>query len=94
MCDQLVFLAFGGLTVVWGSILFFLLPSGPSQAWFLSEEDRKKSIVRIQEDATGVKHDKWKMSQMLEALTDPKAWMTVIIMLATNIPNGGIGNVS
>jgi hypothetical protein len=31
---------------------------------------------------------------MIEALRDPKVWLTVIIMLSANIPNGGVGNVS
>lgn len=80
--------------MLWGIVLFFLLPESPAKAWFMSEEDRAKSIIRTQEDTVGIKHDKWRKEQMFEALRDPKAWFTVVIMLATNIPNGGISNVS
>ncbi|CAI6082022.1 unnamed protein product [Clonostachys chloroleuca] len=89
---KLVFLVFGGLTVLWGIIMFFLLPESPAKAWFMTKEDRTKSVVRVKEDAVGVKHNEWRSEQMFEALRDPKAWFTVIIMLVTNIPNGGISN--
>lgn len=91
--SQIVFLVFRGITVAWGICLFFLLPDTPSNAWFLSETDRVGAVNRVKEDVTGVKHTKWKKEQMFEALTDPKVWLAVLIMLCVNIPNGGIGNV-
>lgn len=63
-------------------------------AWFLNKGDRVKAIERVQENMTGIKNREWKREQMMEAFTDPKAWLTVIIMLSANIPNGGVGNVS
>ena len=63
-------------------------------ARFLSKEDKGKAVRRVQENLTGNKGDNWKMYQMIEAFQDPKAWLIVIIMLCTNIPNGGVGNVS
>lgn len=80
--------------MLWGMVMFFLLPESPAKAWFMTEEDRAKSIIRTQDDTVGIKHDKWRMEQMYEAFLDPKAWFTVVIMLCTNIPNGGISNVS
>ncbi|EXJ81045.1 hypothetical protein A1O3_07333 [Capronia epimyces CBS 606.96] len=89
---KIVFLTFGGLTVVWGAVMFFILPDAPGKAWFFRPEDRPKAVLRINADSTGVKHNKWKMDQFWEALCDPKAWFTALLMLATNIPNGGISN--
>lgn len=76
-------------------MLFFILPDSPNKAWFLSETDRVNASERVKKDAIGgMEHGKWNMEQMLEALRDPKAWFSVLIMLCANIPNGGIGNVS
>ncbi|TVY36222.1 putative transporter, partial [Lachnellula occidentalis] len=89
---KFLFLIFGGVTVLWGIVLFFFLPDSPVNARFLSKEDKSKAVRRVQENLTGTKDDKWKMYQMIEAFQDPKAWLIVIIMLCTNIPNGGVGN--
>jgi hypothetical protein len=91
---QLVFLVFGAVTLVYACVLFFILPDSPSSAFFLSETDRVKAVDRVKDDVTGVKHNTWKNEQMIEAMLDPQAWFAIIIMLAVNIPNGGIGNVS
>ncbi len=48
--------------------------------------------MRVKEDISGFRGDKWKKEQMFEALRDPKAWLSVVIMLSSR-PNGGIGNV-
>jgi Na+-driven multidrug efflux pump len=37
---RLLFIIIGGLTTVWGIILFFIFPSDPSSARFLSPEER------------------------------------------------------
>ncbi|KAL2830795.1 MFS general substrate transporter [Aspergillus cavernicola] len=89
---RLVFIVFGAITFVWGLCLVFLLPDSPSNAWFLSEPERVGAVDRVKEDITGVKHNKWKKEQMIEAVMDPKTWFSVLIMLCANIPNGGIGN--
>ncbi|PYI00166.1 putative MFS allantoate transporter [Aspergillus ellipticus CBS 707.79] len=89
---RLVFIVFGAITVVWSLILICLLPDSPSKAWFLSNTARVDAVNRVKADAAGVKPTEWKKDQMFEAFRDPKAWLAVLIILAANIPNGGIAN--
>lgn len=89
-----VFAIFGGITILWAIAMFFLLPDQPATAWFLSEQDRKKAVVRVSENMTGIRNNEIKLAQVVEALTDPLTWFLVVILLCTTIPNGGVANVS
>lgn len=88
-----VFLIFGAATVAWSVGIFFLLPDTPMEARFLKEEDRKKAILRVKENMTGIKSDKVKWGQVKEALLDVKSWLIVALQLASNIPNGAVTTV-
>lgn len=72
----------------------FILPDVPGKAIFLSEEDRRKAVLRVQENMTGIKNNKVKWSHVQEALLDPKSWFLVLIQLCSTIPNGGVASVS
>lgn len=74
--------------------MVMVLPDVPNKAFFLSKEDREKAILRVQENMTGIKNNDIKWPQVREALTDPKAWILVLIQLCSNIPNGGVASVS
>ncbi|KAH7360350.1 major facilitator superfamily domain-containing protein [Rhexocercosporidium sp. MPI-PUGE-AT-0058] len=85
-----VFIIFGAITIVWAVSLFYTLPDTPMNARFLSKEDRIKAIERVKDNMTGIKNNKWKKEQVIDALTDPKTWFIFFIGLCCNIPNGGI----
>ncbi|KAJ6785219.1 hypothetical protein PWT90_02953 [Aphanocladium album] len=87
-----VFAIFGAATVAWGIAMVLTLPDVPNKAFFLSKEDGEKAILRVQENMTGIKNNKIKWAQVREALTDPKAWILVLIQLCSNIPNGGVAS--
>lgn len=74
--------------------MLLILPDVPSRAFFLSKEDGERAILRVQDNMTGIKNSKIKWSQVREALTDPKAWILVLMQLCSNIPNGGVSSVS
>ncbi|CAI7630865.1 unnamed protein product [Penicillium pancosmium] len=84
------FLILGGATVAWSICNIFLLPDTPSNAWFLNSSDREKAVARVQENLTGIKNDKFKWEQCLEAVMDMKTWFLVLIQFSSNIPNGGV----
>lgn len=63
-------------------------------ARFLKESDRAKAVERVQENKTGIKNDVWKLSQAIEATTDIKIWLLVLIQMSTNVANGGVQSVS
>ncbi|KAG6033304.1 hypothetical protein E4U41_006938 [Claviceps citrina] len=89
-----VFLIFGGATVAWSVVVYFLLPDTPMSAWFLGVEDRKKAVVRVRENMTGIKDNHVKWEQVREALLDVKTWLIVVAKVASNIPNGAVTTFS
>lgn len=88
-----MFIIFGAITIVWAVSLFYTLPDTPMNARFLSKEDRIKAIERVKDNLTGIKNNRWKKHQAIDALTDPKSWFIFFIGLCCNIPNGGITGV-
>ncbi|KAI0100176.1 major facilitator superfamily transporter allantoate [Nemania sp. FL0031] len=89
---QLIFLAFGGFTVLIGIIFLYWMPDSPLNAWFLTEDEKLVAIerIRINQQGVGNKHFKW--YQCKEALTDPMVWGIVASGLFATITNGGITN--
>ncbi|KAL4985754.1 major facilitator superfamily domain-containing protein [Aspergillus falconensis] len=87
-----VFLIFGAITIAWAFVLFWWLPDTPMNARFLSEADRRKAVTRVSENMTGIKNDKFKLDQFIEALLDIKCWTLVLIQITCSIPNGGVSN--
>lgn len=63
-------------------------------ARFLKKQDRVKAVERVQENKTGIKNNEWKLAQAIEATTDIKIWLLVIIQMSTNVANGGVQSVS
>lgn len=70
------------------------LPDSPTNAKFLTEEERAIAIERMRANQTGYKNTEIDCSQILEAFTDPKTWILAVLILACNIPNGGFTTVS
>ncbi|GKT86067.1 major facilitator superfamily transporter [Colletotrichum tofieldiae] len=85
-----VFLIFGGITTAWSIAIFFLLPDTPIKARFLNEADRVKAVERVEENLTGIKSEKFKWYQCVEAMTDVKAWLLFTIQISAQIANGGV----
>ncbi|KAG5949166.1 hypothetical protein E4U53_006021 [Claviceps sorghi] len=85
-----VFLIFGAVTVAWSVGVFFLLPDTPMTARFLGVQDRKKAVVRVKDNMTGIKDNSVKWAQVREAFLDVKTWLFVALFIASNIPNGAV----
>lgn len=76
---QYIYIFAGALTFLVGIACFFL-PSSPSEAWFLTPEERTIALERLREGQTGVKNLTLKMSQVKEAALDVKVWLVAVIM--------------
>ncbi|KAH7356395.1 major facilitator superfamily domain-containing protein [Rhexocercosporidium sp. MPI-PUGE-AT-0058] len=90
-----LFLIYGAATVFFGVILFFTLPSGPSTAYFLTEDEQKMAVKRVQGNGSR-KTGQYKKSQVIEALKDPQAWLLTLNTVCVNIATGGLsgfGNI-
>ena len=77
----------GLITVVTAVIYWFLFPDSPTNAWFLTPEERVKAVLRIRENQTGVENKMFKKEQMIEALIDPKTWLFSLFVALASVPN-------
>jgi len=75
-----------GLDSIDQSIRFFF-PDSPTNAWFLTPEERAIAVNRIKINQTGVENKHFKKEQMIEALLDPKTWVFALFSALDNIPN-------
>lgn len=78
----------GALTTTWAIALFFLLPSNPASARFLTPEERIIAIKRVQSNQTGIESKTFKPAQALEALLDPKVILYALGAGAGNVLSG------
>lgn len=72
---RVLFLVCGTLTVLAGIGFFILMPNGPNDAWFLNASEKEILSLRMAEDRDGGDKTSFSISQLKEALMDPKAWM-------------------
>ncbi|CAK7206252.1 hypothetical protein SEUCBS139899_009039 [Sporothrix eucalyptigena] len=87
---KVLFLLFGGCTIVWGCVMLFFLPSAPATSTFLTEEEREVAVARLQTSTSVSVVYEYKLGQVREALLDPQTWLLVVYTFAINIPNGGL----
>ncbi|ETW84170.1 major facilitator superfamily [Heterobasidion irregulare TC 32-1] len=77
----------GALTLITSACFFFFFPDSPTNAWFLTSEERAKAVLRIKENQTGVENKHFKKEQMYEAFMDPKTWLFALFAALDNVPN-------
>ncbi|CAG9981803.1 unnamed protein product [Clonostachys byssicola] len=90
---KVLFLIYGSVTLAFGVVVFFALPNSPSTAWFYNDRDRQLVIIRTAGNNTSTRSiAPWKLSQVHEALRDPKYWVICVQTMAWAIVNSGITN--
>ncbi|KAM0554908.1 hypothetical protein ACHAPJ_006644 [Fusarium lateritium] len=87
---QFLFIIFGAVTFLWGLVVWWLLPTNPQTAWFLSERERKLAFARVQGARHSTETRKWNHGQMREALLDPRSWLFFLLCVFTTLPGGGL----
>ncbi|KAL1311495.1 hypothetical protein AAFC00_001618 [Neodothiora populina] len=87
---QYNFLVWGAITLVWGVVLWYLLPGSPAIATFLTEEERRSAVARTKSNGTGLESRVWDWHQVWEAVFDIKTWLLFVFALTSNCPNGGL----
>ncbi|KAG6902417.1 hypothetical protein C0995_000343 [Termitomyces sp. Mi166 len=77
----------GIITLITATAFWFLFPDSPTNAWFLTKEERVIAIQRIKVNQTGIENKHFKKEQMIEALLDPKTWLFALFSALNNVPN-------
>lgn len=78
----------GGLTILYGFAVYLYLPDNPASAHFLSPEERAQSILRIASNHSGIEQKRFKKSQFVEAVRDPKTWLFFLHAWSQEMANG------
>ncbi|ORY85703.1 major facilitator superfamily domain-containing protein [Protomyces lactucae-debilis] len=89
---QILFVLFGGLTVLLGIAFFFLLPDNPMTARMLTAPERLMAVERLRSNQQAVENKNIKWYQVKEALRDVNTWLYILFSFAANVPNGFITN--
>jgi MFS family permease len=69
-----LFLICGAITSVAGAAFYFLIPSGPKDAWFFTPREKEVMALRMAADREGGDKTNFSIAQLKETLLDPKAW--------------------
>ncbi|EEB07059.1 allantoate permease [Schizosaccharomyces japonicus yFS275] len=85
---KFTFIIIGGASIIWSVFFFFLFPSNPVTARFLTQRERRIAIERVRENRTGVENKIFKREQLWEALLDPQVWLIVFAIGVWMITNG------
>lgn len=88
-----IFIALGSFTVLYGTIMFFVLPDSPADARWLSDREKVVAVERLRDEKLGMENKHWKWDQAREAVLDKKNWILWFFFIAVNIPNGGLISV-
>lgn len=78
------------MTFVVGLAFLFFFPDNPTNARFLTTEEKLRAVRRVQSNQNGIETKTWKMYQVWEALSDPKTWYFAFFAGFANLI-GGIG---
>ncbi|KAM9936127.1 hypothetical protein OXX80_004327 [Metschnikowia pulcherrima] len=89
---KLIFIITGVITIALGVAIFFHIPSKPTDAWFLTEKEKKMVVERIRGNQQGFGNKHFKKEQLVETLLDYRTWILFIMGVLCNIPNGGLTN--
>src|SRR4051794_13316350 len=81
------------MTIAFGAMLFFTLPSSPDTAYFLTADEKELASRQLLNNGSK-KIAKYKKEQVLEALTDVQAWLLTLNAFCVNIATGGLAAVS
>ncbi|KAL1891709.1 hypothetical protein Sste5346_007458 [Sporothrix stenoceras] len=80
----------GSITLLWGILLWWVLPPDPVRARGLTDRERYVLVARLRTNNSGVRNTHLKGGQMLELLLDIKFWLVFAIATLCMIANGPI----
>ncbi|OKL55455.1 hypothetical protein UA08_09276 [Talaromyces atroroseus] len=87
---QGLFVLYGSLTFVVGLLIYFFLAASPTDAKWLTDEEKAIALERIRENKTGSEVWAFNSSQLKETLRDIRFYLIILLMISTGLPNGGL----
>jgi hypothetical protein len=70
-----LFIIEGAITIALAPLMFYVFPKSPTDAWFLSDEEKEIMRIRHMDPYWGYATDeKFTWRQVRNSLKDPKQW--------------------
>ncbi|KAJ4133455.1 hypothetical protein NW768_005041 [Fusarium equiseti] len=76
---RVMFLVFGGLTVLSGILFIIIIPENTATAWFLNKRERSIATRRLAIDRNKGDPKNFDIGQLREALLSPLSWLYVLM---------------
>ena len=78
--DQWQWMMLATAMLTFATFILFLLffPDNPTNARFLTREERIMAVRRVRNNKNGIETKVWKRYQMMEALREPRTWLFAI----------------
>lgn len=89
---RIIYVLCGGLTIVWGVVLYFFLPDNIMTAKRFTVEQRAMLIAQSSRNQTGVFSHRIKTEQIKEVFADAQVWLLFWFTLLNEVINGGMAN--
>ncbi|KAH0424746.1 allantoate transport protein [Colletotrichum camelliae] len=93
---QYLFIIEGTLTIFFGLLAWFFLPTGPGSAWFLTSDEQRYAAERMRQDnalfvehtysENGIENERLKKRDFLETLRDWKFWYVLVFNICASVP--------
>ena len=80
----------GGITIIWGVFLVFILPPDPIRYKGFTDRQRYISVARLRSNNSGVRNTHFKKEQVFELLLDAKFWLMFLTAFLAMIANGPV----
>jgi MFS transporter, ACS family, allantoate permease len=87
---QGLFVLYGSITFIVGLCIFFFLAASPTEAKWLTDDEKAIALERIRTNKTGSEVWAFNSSQLKETLRDIRFYLIFLVMIATGLPNGGL----
>lgn len=87
---QGLFVLYGGLTFALGFMVLLFLASSPTDASWLSEEEKIIALERVRGNKTGTEVWKYNIGQLKETFVDIRFYIVFILLVSLGLPNGGV----
>jgi ACS family allantoate permease-like MFS transporter len=87
---QALFLFEGGITVLIGIAMWFTLAASPTDAKWLTDDEKRIALERCRGNKTGTEVWSFNKDQLFEAFCDPRFYLIFLFLVSTGLPNGGL----
>jgi MFS family permease len=80
----------GGITIIWGLAIYFILPPDPIRAKGFNEREKYIMVARLRTNNSGVRNKHYKFDQVSELCLDIKFWLVFSFAFLSMIANGPV----